>query len=166
MKTWTRTLAATAATAVVLSTAALPVHAASINGATSLKVPLSGSVVTDAGTLNLTGTVHLVIHPNDPYYPGDPYSPNDPYRVQANLVNVRATGPALSCRATGSQQFVVSGEDSVTRVGYRFEPLDPYAPAPGTCGGLEELTLRYAVNFDDDGTITGVDVQPVEGPLD
>ena len=166
MKTWTRTAAAAAATAAILSTAGLPATAASINGATSLRVPLSGSVLTDAGALNLTGTVHLVILPVDPYYPGDPYEPTDPYRVQANLVNVRATSPTLSCRATGSQKFEVSGVDAVQTVDYRLEPLDPYVPAPGTCGGVEELNLRYEINFNDDGTITGVDVTPVGEILD
>ena len=160
MKTWTRTAAAAAATAAILSTAGLPATAASINGATSLRVPLSGSLLTDAGSLNLTGTVHLVI------LPGDPYEPTDPYRVQANLVNVRATSPTLSCRATGSQKFEVSGVDAVQTVDYRLEPLDPYVPAPGTCGGVEELNLRYEINFNDDGTITGVDVTPVGEILD
>lgn len=166
MKTWTRTAATVAATAAILSTAGLPAHAASLNGATSVRIPLSGTVLTDAGTLNLTGTAHLVISPVDPYHPNDPYSPNDPYRVQANLVNVRATSPTLSCRATGSQKFEVSGVDSVQTVAYRLYPTDPYAPAPGTCGGREELNLRYEINFDDDGTITSVEATSVAGPFD
>jgi hypothetical protein len=68
----------------------------------NLKVPITGTIASDAGPLTVKGTIHLVIHPLDPI------QPQDPVRVQANLIQVSASNTAVSCKATGAQKFTLA----------------------------------------------------------
>jgi hypothetical protein len=86
----------------------------------NLKVPITGTIASDAGPLTVKGTIHLVIHPLDPI------QPQDPVRVQTNLIQVSASKTAVSCKATGAQKFTLA---TTTTPFIGFYPMNPSNPA-------------------------------------
>jgi hypothetical protein len=140
----------------VLAAAALTLSAGPAQAAaTSLRIPLSDTILTSAGPLQFTGTLHVVAYPNDPYSPNDPYFPTDPYRVHTNLIQGQVTGDALSCRVSGTPKGEAPAESPFT-LSYAYS-------GSSACTDLGSLRLQLELFSDDDGTVTGVEVSALEG---
>jgi hypothetical protein len=137
-------------TAALTGTLAAPAQAAPV---VNLKVPITGTITSDAGPLTVKGTIHLVIQPLDPI------QPQDPIRVQTNLIQVSASNAAVSCKATGAQKFTLNTTTTSFIGSYRFQPLDPVQPGdpirPDACRTLGGLSVDFRLNVNDQGIVTG-----------
>jgi hypothetical protein len=133
--------------AALTGTVAAPAQAAPV---VNLKVPITGTIPSDAGPLTVKGTIHLVIQPQDPI------QPVDPVRVQTNLIQVSVSNTAVSCKATGAQKFTLA---TTTTPFIGFYPTDPIQPGdpvrPDACRTLGGLSVDFRLNVNDQGIVTG-----------
>ncbi|WP_190988209.1 hypothetical protein [Pseudarthrobacter sulfonivorans] len=110
----------------------------------NLKVPITGTIASDAGPLTVKGTIHLVIHPLDPI------QPQDPVRVQANLIQVSASNTAVSCNGPAPRS---SPWPPQTTPFIGFYPTDPNYPGdpirPDACRTLGGLSVDFQLNVND-----------------
>jgi hypothetical protein len=139
-----------AGTGAALAAAALTLSAGPVQAAaTSLRIPISDTVLTSAGALQFTGTLHVVAAPLDPYSPGDPH------RVHTNLIQGKVTGDGLSCRVSGTPKAVAPADSPFT-LSYAYS-------GSSACTDLGSLRLQLELSADDDGRVTDVEVQALEG---
>jgi hypothetical protein len=133
--------------AALTGTLAAPAQAAP---AVNLKVPITGTIASDAGLLTVKGTVHLVIQPQDPI------QPVDPVRVQTNLGQVSASNACVSCKATGAQKFELATTTTPFIGHFPAEPIQPLDPVrPNACRTLGGLSGDFQLNVNDQGIIMG-----------